>query len=77
MLDGAVLTTPDAGVMLEGIPRIVICTGREYAAIAERWTHHPHVRVLRKPMELGAFERAVLWLAGAADDSTWPTPGPE
>jgi hypothetical protein len=76
MLDGTVLTTSDAEVMLEGIPRIVICTGREYAGIAERWTEHPHVRVLRKPMELGAFEHAVSWLAGASDDASWPTPGP-
>jgi hypothetical protein len=76
MLDGSVLTTADAEVMLEGIPRIVICTGREYASIAERWTEHRHVRVLRKPMELDAFERAVQWLAGAADDSSWPSPEP-
>ena len=73
MLDGSVLTTADAEVMLEGVPRIIICSGREYASIAERWTVHPHVRVLRKPMELDAFERAVSWLAGAADDSSWPT----
>ena len=73
MLDGSVLTTADAEAMLEGIPRIIICTGREYADIAERWTVHPHVRVLRKPMELQAFEAAVSWLAGAADDASWPT----
>ena len=76
MLDGSVLTTADAEVMLEDIPRIVICTGREYAGIAERWTRHPHVRVLRKPMELNAFERAVLWLAGEPDE-TWANPEPE
>ena len=77
MLEGSVLTTADAQAMLEGIPRIVICTGREYASIAEPWTVHPHVRVLRKPMELDAFERAVSWLAGAADDTSWPTRAPQ
>lgn len=76
MLDGAVLTTPDAKVLLQEVPRIVICTAREYASIAEGWTHHPHVRVLRKPMRLEAFEQAVRWLAGAADDVSWPTPPP-
>ena len=76
MLDGSALTSSDARVMLEGIPRIVICTGREYAAIAEGWTQHPHVRVLRKPMRLDAFERAVRWLAGGVDDASWPTPRP-
>ena len=76
MLDGSALTA-DAEEMLEDIPRIVICTGREYAAIAERWTRHDHVRVLLKPMELEAFELAVRWLAGAEDDSSWRTPEPE
>ena len=75
MLDGSALTA-DAEVMLEGIPRIVICTARQYAAIAERWTHHPHVRVLLKPMSLEAFEAAVRWLAGAANDSSWVSPQP-
>jgi glucan biosynthesis protein len=68
--------TADAEVMLEGIPRIVICTGRQYAAISERWTRHPHVRVLLKPMSLEAFEAAVRWLAGAANDSSWVSPQP-
>ena len=77
MLDGAVLTSAKAEQMLEGIPRIVICTGRKYASIAERWTQHPHVRVLLKPMSLPAFELAVLWLAGATDDASWPTPEPQ
>lgn len=76
MLDGSVLTTSDAAAMLADVPRIVICTGREYASIAEQWTTHPHVRVLLKPMHLQEFEQAVRWLAGAADDSSWPTPAP-
>jgi hypothetical protein len=75
MLDGS-LTAPDAPAMLEGIPRIVICTGRQYASIARHWTAHPHVRVLLKPMHIEEFERAVRWLAGSADDSSWPTPAP-
>ena len=77
MLDGSVLTTAKAETMLEGVPRIVICTGREYASIAEGWTHHPHVRVLLKPMQLDAFENAVRWLAGATDDASWPTAPPK
>ena len=76
MLDGVVLTGLDAERYLEGIPRIVICTGREYLEIAERWTAHPHVRVLLKPMGLEAFEDAIRWLAGADDGSSWPTPRP-
>ena len=76
MLDGSVLTASDAGAMLEGIPRIVICTGREYASIAQQWTGHRHVRVLLKPMHLPQFELAVQWLAGATDDSSWPTRAP-
>ena len=76
MLDGSVLTTPEAELMLQRVPRIVICTGREYANITERWTRNPHVRVLLKPMPLTSFELAVRWLAGAADDSSWPSPEP-
>jgi len=77
MLDGAILTGPQAEEILLGIPRIVICTGREYREIAERWTVNPHVRVLLKPMDLQAFEDAIRWLAGADDSSTWPSPKPE
>lgn len=76
MLDGAVLSTADAERMLAGIPRIVICTGREYASIAARWTHHPHVRVLRKPMALADFELAIRWIAGGDGGSSWPPPEP-
>ena len=77
MLDGSVLTAADAGELLVDIPRIVICTGREYASIAENWSHHSHVRVLLKPMALGDFELAIRWMAGAEDSSSWPTPDPE
>jgi hypothetical protein len=49
------------------------CTGREDASIAGRWTEHPHVRVLREPVELDAFEQALSWLGGAADDTSGPT----
>lgn len=77
MLDGSVLTGPQADEMLVGIPRIVICTGRDYPQIAERWTVHPHVRVLLKPMGLDAFQDAIRWLAGADDNSSWPSPRPE
>lgn len=76
MLDGSVLTGPQADEMLSKIPRIVICTAREYRNIAERWSGHPHVRVLLKPMGLDAFEDAIRWLAGAEDSSSWPTPPP-
>ena len=77
MLDGTVLTGPQADELLLGIPRIVVCTGREYAEIAERWTVHPHVRVLLKPMGLDAFQDAIRWLAGADNNSSWPTPKPK
>jgi len=77
MLDGAILTGPQADELLLGIPRIVICTGRKYREIAERWTVHPHVRVLLKPMTLDAFQGAIRWLAGADDGRSWPTPRPE
>ena len=76
MLDGAILTGSQADEMLLGIPRIVVCTGRTYLEIAERWTVHPHVRVLLKPMGLVAFQNAIRWLAGADDSSSWPTPNP-
>jgi CheY-like chemotaxis protein len=76
MLDGAILTGPQAEELLKGIPRLVVCTGREYKEIAERWTVHPHVRVLLKPMTLDAFQDAIRWLSGADDGSSWPTPKP-
>lgn len=76
MLDGAILSGPQADEMLLGIPRIVICTGRDYMEIAQRWTVHPHVRVLLKPMGLDAFQDAIRWLAGGDDNSSWPTPRP-
>jgi hypothetical protein len=60
----AILTGPQADELLLGIPRIVICTGRDYKEIAERWTVHPHVRLLLKPMALDAFQDAIRWLAG-------------
>ncbi len=77
MLDGTILTGPQADEILRDIPRIVICTGREYREIAERWTVHPHVRVLLKPMGLDAFQDAIRWLAGADDSSSWPTQKPQ
>jgi CheY-like chemotaxis protein len=77
MLDGTMLVGPQADEILRGIPRIVICTGRDYKEIAERWTVHPHVRVLLKPMELDAFQDAIRWLAGANDSSSWPTQKPD
>ena len=77
MLDGTALTGPRADELLAGIPRIVICTGRGYNEIAERWTVHPHVRVLLKPMGMDEFQDAIRWLAGADDSSTWSTPRPE
>jgi CheY-like chemotaxis protein len=76
MLDGVVLTEPDAERYLDGIPRIVICTARDYGEIAARWTAHPHVRVLLKPMGLEEFQAAIRWLAGADDSSSWPSPPP-
>lgn len=77
MLDGALLSGPQADEMLVGIPRIVVCTGRDYQEIAQRWTVHPHVRVLLKPMGLEAFQDAIRWLAGAEDSNSWPTPIPK
>ena len=77
MLDGTVLTGARAEELLVGIPRIVICTGRGYKEIAERWTVHPHVRVLLKPMGMDEFQDAIRWLAGADDSSSWPTRRPE
>lgn len=76
MLDGSFLDSAHAEEMLTEIPRIVICTGREYAGIAAKWSHHPNVRVLLKPMELGDFELAIRWMAGADDHSSWPTQEP-
>ena len=76
MLDGTVLVGPQADELLLGIPRIVVCTARGYLEIAERWTVHPHVRVLLKPMGLDAFEDAIRWLAGADDSKSWPSPNP-
>lgn len=77
MLDGTILTGSQAEELLLGVPRLVVCTAREYRHIAERWTVHPHVRVLLKPMDLQAFEDAIRWLAGATDSSSWPSPDPE
>ena len=77
MLDGSVLAGPQADEMLLGIPRIVICTARDYLDIAQGWTVHPHVRVLLKPMELDAFQNAIRWLAGDADDASWPSSRPD
>ena len=77
MLDGTALTGPRAEELLVGIPRIVICTGRAYKEIAERWTVHPHVRVLLKPMGMDEFQDAIRWLAGADDGSSWSTRRPE
>lgn len=76
MLDGTALTGVRAEELLVGIPRIVICTGRAYRDIADRWTVHPHVRVLLKPMGMDAFQDAIRWLAGADDSNTWTTPRP-
>jgi CheY-like chemotaxis protein len=76
MLDGTVLAGSQADDLLRGVPRIVICTAREYRHIAERWTAHPHVRVLLKPIDLDAFESAIQWLAGASDSRSWPSPMP-
>lgn len=49
MLDGTVLTGPQADDLLRGIPRIVICTGREYKEIAERGSWPQGERASRQP----------------------------
>jgi hypothetical protein len=76
MLDGSALTGTDAVAILAEVPRIVICTAREYRHIAPTWVAHPNVRVLLKPMDLAAFQAALQWLAGASEGTSWPTPNP-
>jgi hypothetical protein len=76
ILDGSALTGTDAVAVLAEVPRIVICTAREYRHIDPRWVAHPNVRVLLKPMDLAAFQAALQWLAGASDGTSWPTPNP-
>jgi len=76
MLDGSALHTPLAGAMLTDIPRIVICTARNYEEVATDWAQSENVRILLKPMNLEKFESAIRWLAGAEDSSSWPTPQP-
>jgi hypothetical protein len=76
MLDGSALDTSNAEQMLAGVPRIVICTARNYANISTGWEQSSNVRILLKPMNLQKFESAILWLAGAEDSASWPTPHP-
>lgn len=71
MLDGVVLSREDSERFLIGVPRIVICTGLEYAALRARWTRHPHVRVLLKPFQLGDLDAALRWLAGSDEKAGW------
>ena len=71
MLDGVVLSREESERFLIGVPRIVICTGLGYAELRARWTHHPHVRVLLKPFQLGDLEAALRWLAGGHEEAGW------
>ena len=71
MLDGVVLSLEESERFLIGVPRIVICTGLEYAELRASWTHHPHVRVLLKPFQLGDLDCALRWLAGGDEDAGW------
>lgn len=71
MLDGVVLSRAESERFLIGVPRIVICTGLEYAELRARWTHHPHVRLLLKPFQLGDLEAALRWLAGDDEELGW------
>jgi len=71
MLDGVVLSREESERFLIGVPRIVICTGLEYAELGARWTHHPHVRVLLKPFQLGDLDAALRWLAGGDEEAGW------
>lgn len=71
MLDGVVLSRDESERFLIGVPRIVICTGLEYAELRARWTHHPHVRVLLKPFQLGDLDAALRWLAGGDEEAGW------
>jgi hypothetical protein len=76
MLDGVVLSRAESERFLIGVPRIVICTGLEYAELRARWTHHPHVRVLLKPFQLGDLEAALRWLAGDDEELGWQSRPP-
>jgi len=71
MLDGVVLSREESERFLLRVPRIVICTGLEYAELRARWTHHPHVRVLLKPFQLGDLDAALRWLAGGDEEAGW------
>jgi hypothetical protein len=73
LADSAVLSAPHAERLLEGIPRIVICTAKRYGEIPVEWETHLNVRVLLKPMQLADFESAIQWLAGDRDGTSWPT----
>ncbi len=76
MLDGVVLSNQETERYLASIPRIVICTGHQYAEIAERWTQHEHVRVLLKPFGIKEFDKALRWLAGRAEEPDWQAQPP-
>lgn len=76
MLDGVVLSNQETERYLASIPRIVICTGHQYAEIAERWTQHQHVRVLLKPFGIKEFDKALRWLAGRAEEPDWQAQPP-
>ena len=76
MLDGVVLSRQETERYLAGIPRIVICTGHNYADIAERRTQHGHVRVLPKPFGIKEFDKALRWLAGRPEEADWQAQPP-
>jgi hypothetical protein len=74
MLDGSVLTTADAEAMLEGIPRIIVCTGGEYAEVAEGGPCARTWACCASPWSL-KHSRSGELVAGSADDTSWPTRG--
>jgi len=74
-LDGAVLNS-SAARYLVNIPRLVICTARDFGEISELWTGHANVRVLLKPFDLEEFDGALRWLAGGENVTPWEDTGP-
>jgi hypothetical protein len=53
---------------LDGVLRTVVVTDRAADDLPVAYLDRPSIRVLRRPIDPAALDRALLWLSGAEDD---------
>lgn len=75
ILDGSALSRMGE-LLLERVPRVVVCTARGADEIPGSWAERENTRLLLKPFDVASFEGALRWVSGEADDTDWENYAP-